>query len=237
MQKVFHPAKERGHANYGWLDANYSFSFANYYNPEKMGFGRLLVMNQDTIAPASGFETHSHKNMEIVTIVLSGTLEHKDSLGSVGQITPGEVQVMSAGTGVSHSEKNPSLDQATHLLQIWVLPEKNNVPPRYDQKDFSKNQKQNQMQTLVSFDERNGSMFLHQNALFEIGTFQQGKSILVELESPKHGVYIFVIDGKALIGENVLSKSDAMGIWDTSEVSIEIQEDCQILTIQVPVVE
>ena len=228
-------ADRRGHADHGWLKANHSFSFANYYNPERMHFGVLRVLNDDFIAPGMGFGTHPHENMEIITIPLEGDLEHKDSMGHAEVIKMGDVQVMSAGTGVYHSEYNANKDKAVKLFQIWLFPNKKNVEPRYDQitLDVSK-MDNNLMQILSPFKDDEG-VWIHQNAWFHMGKFDAGKSFKHQLNAPQgNGLYAMVVDGKYRVNGQELSQRDALGIWETAEVDFEVIEEGRILLMEVP---
>ena len=232
---IFHAADKRGHANHGWLDAHHSFSFASWYDPTKVHFGALRVLNDDIVNGGQGFGRHPHDNMEIITIVLDGTLEHKDSMGHAQQIVPNEVQVMSAGTGVTHSEYNPDPNKKVNLLQTWIFPEKENVKPRYDQKTFPAEDRVNQLQMLVSpIDNEDAGLKINQQAWIYRTTLEKGKSITHDLHSSGHGVYIFVIDGKVTIGDQVLNKRDALGISETSTIGISADEKSDVLIFEVP---
>ena len=232
---IFHAADKRGHAQHGWLDAHHSFSFANWYDPAKVHFGRLRVLNDDIIDGGMGFGKHPHDNMEIITIVLDGKLEHKDSMGHTEQIVPDEVQVMSAGSGVVHSEYNPDPDKKTNLLQTWIFPNKKNVPPRYDQKMFAADERINTLQPLVSpIDNEDAGLKIHQDAWIYRTTLESGKAITHNLHSKGHGAYIFVIGGKVNIGDQVLSKRDALGISDTDTFEIKASEKSDVLIFEVP---
>ena len=193
MKKVFHSAESRGHADHGWLNANYSFSFASYFNPQRSNFGALRVLNDDTISPGKGFGTHPHDNMEIITIPLKGDLEHKDSMGNIGVINEGEIQVMSAGTGVYHSEYNKNSDNFVNLLQLWVIPKKQDVEPRYDQLSIRKLKKKNSFYQVLSPYPDDDGMWIHQEAWFHLGDFEERTSIDYVLKKEGNGVYVFVI--------------------------------------------
>ncbi|WP_027136513.1 pirin family protein [Gaetbulibacter saemankumensis] len=237
MKTVVHRSDSRGFANHGWLQANHSFSFANYYNPEKVHFGALRVLNDDMIAPSMGFGTHPHDNMEIITIPLKGILKHRDSMHNEWQaVLPGEVQVMSAGTGVQHSEINGSNEDHLGLFQIWIFPNKQNVAPRYDQKSFGAEHRKNKLQTLVtSIDENHeGSLKIHQDAVLSRIDLDKGKSFNYKLKSENHGVYVMNIYGELLIDDRVLATRDAMGISETNSFEIEAKDDSSILFIEVP---
>ena len=234
MKKAFHAANTRGNANHGWLNANHSFSFANYHNPERMNFGALRVLNDDTIAPGMGFGTHPHENMEIITIPLEGDLEHKDSMGNIGVINEGEIQVMSAGTGVHHSEYNKNADQAVKVLQLWVFPKKQNVTPRYDQMSVRDLKKPNDFYQVLSPNSEDAGMWVHQDTWFHLGEFDVEKSLDYTLKKPGNGVYVFVIEGSFNVEEENLKKRDAIGIWDTETINFTAQSESKVLLVEVP---
>ncbi len=232
---IFHPANKRGHANHGWLDAHHSFSFAGWYDPSKIHFGALRVLNDDIVAGGKGFGTHPHDNMEIITIVLEGTLEHKDSMGHAQQIVPNEVQVMSAGTGVTHSEYNPDPKNRVNLLQTWIFPNKKDVKPCYDQKTFSAEARLNTLQPLVSpMDNTDPGLKIHQDAWIYRTTLEAGQSVTHQLHSPNHGAYIFNIDGAVNIEGQILNKRDAIGISDTPNFEITATSKSDVLIFEVP---
>ncbi len=231
----YYAADQRGHANHGWLNAKHSFSFAGYYDPEKIHFGVLRVLNDDIVQPGMGFGKHPHDNMEIITIVLDGALEHQDSMGHTQVIYPGEVQVMSAGTGVFHSEYNHSKQQPVNLLQSWIFPNQKDVEPRYDQVMFDEAGRTNRLQTLVSpMDSDDKGLKIHQDAWIYRTALDAGKSVSHQLHSQKHGVYLFVIDGKVTVNGQVLNRRDALGISDISEITIDAGEKSDILVYEVP---
>lgn len=236
MKKIFHPAESRGSANFGWLKANYSFSFANFSDPNKVQFGLLRVLNDDVVKGGMGFGTHPHKDMEIITIPLSGDLQHKDSLNHSATITAGEVQVMSAGTGVKHSEFNANSDRELHMLQLWIYPEKNLVEPRYDQKDFTGELVINKLTTIVSPKDKqiNGSLWIYQQAYLSLGDFEDSKSLEYQLKHENNGVYVFLIEGEATLDGQSLNKRDALGIWETKDFNMEFQQKSKVLLIEVP---
>jgi redox-sensitive bicupin YhaK (pirin superfamily) len=233
MKKIIHTADSRGFQDHGWLKAAHSFSFGNYYDPKRSHFGLLRVLNDDIVAPAMGFGTHGHDNMEIVTIPLKGSLAHKDSLGSEGLIEPGEVQIMSAGSGIRHSEFNGSKTENVNLLQIWVFPKERNIQPRYDQRRFD-NSGKNTFTTLVSPDPESGAMWINQDAFFSKGNFEEGKSISYKIKHPGNGAYVYIIEGEVKLAEETLGKRDAIGIFDTDEFEINVTKDSIILVIDVP---
>lgn len=235
MSTQLFKASERGTANFGWLNANYSFSFANYFNPQRIQFGMLRVLNDDTIAPAMGFGMHPHENMEIITIPLEGALKHIDSMGNEGTITYGEVQVMSAGTGVQHSEVNASTTEYLKLLQIWIFPDTENVTPRYDQKAFDLEKNINSFVNIVSPKDSNdgNALWVHQKTFFNLGIFETGKTSYKN-NFTDNNVYLFLIEGKILIDNQILSSKDAMGISNLKEFDIEILEKAKILILEIP---
>ncbi|WP_417856686.1 pirin family protein [Xanthomarina gelatinilytica] len=237
MKTVLHKAEDRGYANHGWLQANHSFSFAGYFNKDKIQFGALRVLNDDIIAPKMGFGTHPHDNMEIVTIPLSGVLKHRDSMHqNWQQVLPGEVQVMSAGTGVQHSEINGSDDTHLSLFQIWIMPNKQHVEPRYDQKSFHKEDRHNKLQTLVtSIDENHeGSLKIHQDAIISRIDLDKGKTYEYTLKSDNHGVYLMTVFGQVSIADITLGTRDALGVSNAVGFSIDAMEGSSLLFIEVP---
>ena len=234
MNTVLHKANTRGVANHGWLQAQHSFSFANYYNPERMHFGVLRVLNDDKIAPSKGFGTHPHNNMEIISIPLAGALEHKDSMGNGAVVQYGDVQVMSAGTGIQHSEYNANDDQEMNLLQIWVFPNKRNVTPRYDQISIKDIQKENEFYQVLSPNPNDQGVWIHQDAWFHLGKFDQEVVSDYKIHKQGNGVYAFVIDGTAEIAGQALNKRDGFGIWDTDTFEVKSSKDSQILLMEVP---
>lgn len=235
MNIEIHKASERGRADYGWLKTNYSFSFANYYNSKKMHFGLLRVLNDDIIAGGNGFDAHPHQDMEIITIPLEGQLRHGDNMGNEGVITAGEVQVMSAGTGVYHSEHNASADEELRLFQIWIFTDRKGHKPRYDQKQFMPEGRQNSWQLLVSPDGRNESLLIHQDAFISQAEVTEPGMIDYELKSPGNGVFIMVVEGSARIEDNLLGRRDAIGLSEfRSPLEIMVQERSLIMAIEVP---
>ena len=234
MNKVYHSAETRGYADHGWLNANHSFSFASYYDPNRMNFGALRVLNDDTISPGKGFGKHSHDNMEIITIPLKGDLEHKDSLGNIGAINEGEIQVMSAGTGIYHSEYNKNSDKFINLLQLWVMPKKQDVKPRYDQRSFKGLKKKNSVYQVLSPYPEDEGMWIHQDAWIHLGDFEEVTSVDYMLKKKGNGVYIFVIEGIFKVANEKLEKRDALGVWNTESITFEAQSKSQVLLIEVP---
>ena len=234
MKKTFHASGTRGEANHGWLNAKHSFSFAQFFNPERIQFGALRVLNDDVIAPAMGFGTHPHNNMEIITIPLEGALEHKDSMDNIGVVAADEIQVMSAGTGVTHSEYNKNKDQPLNLLQLWVLPNKQNVTPRYDQKNITSLKKTNALYPIITPNPESDSMWIHQDAWFHLGDFDQKTTVPYSLHKKGNGVYAFMIEGAASIEGESLGKRDALGLWETESFLITAKENSRILLIEIP---
>ena len=229
-------ANSRGKADYGWLKANFSFSFGNYYNPKSTQFGMLRVLNDDTIAGGTGFGTHPHANMEIITIPLEGGLKHRDSMGNEGIIRFGEVQVMSAGTGIQHSEMNASQKEQAKTLQLWVFPDKEDVTPRYDQKSFDI---ENQINTFVNIvspkDKNNGNaLWVYQQTFFNLGIFEKDTTITYKVNIPQNGVYLFLIEGEIEVDNQALKARDAMGIIDFEQFDIKINSKSKILLVEVP---
>lgn len=234
MKKVLHPANERGYNDIGWLKANFSFSFAGYYDPDKVHFGALRVLNDDYIAPAMGFGLHPHDNMEIITIVSKGALEHKDSMGNVGIIKAGEVQIMSAGTGIRHSEYNPSNTEETNSFQIWLFPKEHNIKPRYDQKSFTSAMVQNELTTLIDAEKADDTLWINQDARLSMGKFDADKQFDYKIKYPGNGAYVFIIDGDVEIDGTTLNRRDAIGISDTDSFGIAVKNEATILIIEVP---
>jgi redox-sensitive bicupin YhaK (pirin superfamily) len=234
MKHILYPANERGTNDIGWLKANFSFSFGPYYNPDKVHFGALRVLNDDIIAAGTGFGSHPHDNMEIITIPLEGALEHKDSMGNIGVIHAGEVQVMSAGTGITHSEYNHSKTEAANTLQIWLFPKENDIEPRYDQKSFKDVLTVNQLTTLISPEKTNDTLWINQDATFSIGDFEAGQQLNYAIKTPGNGAYIFIIEGAAKINGQVLNKRDAIGVYDTNLLIIETEAFTRLLIMDIP---
>ena len=234
MKKIFHSSQTRGEANHGWLQARHSFSFANYFNPERIQFGALRVLNDDIVAPGKGFGTHPHDNMEIITIPLEGALEHKDSMDNIGVIEADEIQVMSAGTGVYHSEYNKNSDRSVNLLQLWVFPNQKNVTPRYDQKSIKEFKKTNTLYPIITPNSEGATLWIHQDAWFYLGDFNQETTVSYPLNKEGNGVYIFIIEGTAETEGQRLQKRDALGVWETNSISIIAKENTRILIIEVP---
>lgn len=233
MKSIIHRNEERGFADHGWLKAFHSFSFSNWDNPDKVQFGKLRVLNDDIILPGEGFGKHPHENMEIVTIPLEGILTHKDSMGNEEIIEPNEVQVMSAGTGIYHSEYNASDKNHLNLLQIWIFPDKNGHTPRYNQIKFDADKWKNKIYTIVAPIESKKSLWLNQNAYISRCNLHENRSVDFNMNDKSNGVYIFVISGNIIINEKVLSRRDAMGLWETEAVNITTNEYSELLFIEV----
>jgi quercetin 2,3-dioxygenase len=231
---VLHKAETRGHANHGWLDSHHSFSFASYYNPERMHFGVLRVLNDDRVDPGMGFGTHPHDNMEIISIPLEGDLEHKDSMGNTTVIRKGDIQVMSAGTGIYHSEYNKNQDQLTKFLQIWVFPNKKNVTPRYDQVTLNVADRHNTLQQILSPNADDEGVWIHQDAWFHLAQFDQGFSADYRLKKEGNGVYAFVLRGDVAINGHALNTRDGLGIWDVDTLNIKASSEAEFLLMEVP---
>jgi len=234
MKTVLHKADTRGHANHGWLNSHHSFSFANYYNPERVHFGKLRVLNDDTVAPGRGFGTHPHDNMEIISIPMSGDLEHKDSMGTAAVIKEGEIQVMSAGTGVFHSEYNKNSDKEVKFLQIWIFPDQKNVTPRYDQIQIADLIEPNAFSQILSPNQEDQGVWIHQNAWFHMGSFDKGTETSYEIKGAGNGVYAFVLEGSAEIEGQSLTKRDGLGVWETDNLTVKADAGAKVLLMEVP---
>ena len=234
MKITIHKSQDRGHVNHGWLDSYHSFSFGEYYDPNKMGFGKLRVINDDFIAAGSGFGKHPHKNMEIITIMLSGILKHQDSMNNSALIRAGEIQVMSAGTGVFHSEFNGSDYDSINLLQIWVEPNKLDVEPRYDQKTIKNLAKKNELYQILSPNKDGNGVWIYQDAYFYLGEFEEEKEISYQLKNKDHGLYIFVIEGELSLKNQALFKRDAAEIYGEEIINFTAKKDSKVLLIEIP---
>ena len=232
---LIHKAGTRGDANHGWLHSRHTFSFANYYNPERMHFGVLRVLNDDFVAPGMGFGTHPHDNMEIISIPLEGDLEHKDSMGNVSVIKNGDIQVLSAGTGITHSEYNKNKEQAVKFLQIWVFPNKKDVKPRYDQITLNIEDRKNKFQQILSPNTADEGVWINQDAWFHLGKFDKDVEIDYSVKKAGNGVYIFVLKGDVNIEGNELNERDGFGIWDVTKFNLKaISQDAEVLLMEVP---
>ena len=212
MQGLFISGNDRGKTDLGWLQGSHSFSFSDYYDPDRMGFADLRVINEDVISPGKGFDTHPHKNMEIVTYVISGGLKHKDTLGNEALIGPGEVQRMSAGSGIFHSEYNASSDLSTHLLQIWLLPDENDIQPGYEQKDFSKSFEERDLTLVVSQTGRDGSLSIHQDVDLHVGKFERDSRVMFQAKADSRRIWLQMIEGGMEIGDKKLVAGDGFGM-------------------------
>ncbi|MBC7886524.1 MAG: pirin family protein [Ferruginibacter sp.] len=234
MTTILHKAAERGSADYGWLKPNFYFSFGQYHNPQKVHFGLLRVLNDDFIAGGGKFDTHPHDNMEIVTIPFTGALKHKDSTGGEGIIKAGDIQIMSAGTGVQHSEANASSTEPVTLFQIWVFPKERNITPRYDQRNFDITGRIDQWQIVVSPKEKDDALWINQDARFSLTKLTAGKSLSYNNAFAGNGVFLVVINGTVKVNEIILNKRDALGISGTDSFNIECSEDAELLAVEVP---
>ena len=234
MKSILHKANTRGHADHGWLKTYHTFSFANYYDPARVHFGALRVLNDDIVQGGTGFGMHSHDNMEIVTIMLQGAVEHRDNSGGHGIIKFGEVQIMSAGSGISHSEFNASKTERLNLLQIWVFPNVRNIKPSYGQKTFNPADRVNKLQLIVSPAQNNGTLFMNQNAWFSIGTLKKNFTGEYKIMQAGNGVYAFVIEGDVTINNQGLNRRDGLGIWETDMLMISAVTNSEVLLMDVP---
>jgi len=235
-QTTLHKAETRGHASHGWLNSYHTFSFANYYNPERMHFGALRVLNDDTVDAGMGFGTHPHDNMEIISIPLEGDLEHKDSMNNVAVIKNGDIQVMSAGTGIYHSEYNKDRAHRVKFLQIWVYPNKKNVEPRYDQVTLKAEDRHNKLQQILSPNADDEGVWIYQNAWFHLGQFDKGVSTTYNVKAKGNGVYVFVLSGDVKVNDQLLNTRDGYGIWDTDSFTITAESDAEFLLMEVPMI-
>jgi quercetin 2,3-dioxygenase len=231
---VLHKANARGHADHGWLNAYHSFSFASFFDPNKVQFGVLRVLNDDTIAPGMGFGTHPHDNMEIITIPLEGDLAHKDSMGNTATIKSGDIQVMSAGTGIQHSEFNPNKDQQTKLLQIWLFPNQKDVTPRYQQITLNPKDRTNKLQQILSPNPQDDGVWIHQNAWFHLGKFDAGFTTTYQIKKEGNGLYFFNLKGEVIVNNQELSARDALCITNFKSVDIKAYTDAEFLVMEIP---
>jgi redox-sensitive bicupin YhaK (pirin superfamily) len=231
---ILHKANTRGHANHEWLDSHHTFSFANYHDPKRMNFGVLRVLNDDVVDGGMGFGTHPHNNMEIISIPLEGDLQHKDSMGNVAVISQGDVQVLSAGTGISHSEQNKNKDRAVRFLQIWVLPKKQNVTPRYDQISIGDLEKKNELYRVLSPDPEDSGVWIHQDAWFFMGNLEEGISKDYTIHKAGNGVYIFVLEGDVTVDGQALNRRDGFGVWEVDSIQLKADTNTKVLLMEVP---
>jgi quercetin 2,3-dioxygenase len=234
MKTILHKANTRGHANHGWLDSWHTFSFGGYYDPNRIHFGALRVLNDDTVAPGMGFGRHPHDNMEIISIPLEGDLEHEDNTGTKQVIRKDDVQVMSAGTGIQHSEKNKNDDQQVKFLQIWIFPKERNVKPRYDQKTFSEEEKKNKLLTIISPVGQKEGVTIHQDAWFSLTNLDKDKELTYRLKNKENGVYAFLFEGDVTINDIVLNRRDGLGLSETEELKIKANNNAELLLMEVP---
>ena len=234
MKYILHKAGSRGLAEHGWLTSRHTFSFADYYNADRVHFGELRVLNDDIVQPGKGFGMHPHDNMEIVTIPITGSLEHKDSMGTGSIIKTGDIQIMSAGTGVMHSEFNPSSEELVNFLQIWVFPEKSNIQPRYDQKTYDLQKRNNHFQDLISPEQDDKTLWINQKAWFSMAKPDEGTALKYEMKDKNNGIYLFVIEGSLEIDQLTLDRRDGVGIWDLSSLEIKATKNSEILVMEIP---
>jgi len=234
MKKIIHKADTRGFFDYGWLKTSHTFSFSSYYDPERVNFGMLRVLNDDFVAAGEGFGTHPHNDMEIVTIPLDGALAHKDSTGSEGVIYPDEVQIMSAGTGIRHSEFNHLQDGTSNFLQLWIFPDKKGHQPRYNQNYFDPAERKNKFQFIVTPEKKDGNLWLNQDAFLSRIDLDKSNSVTYKIHTKGNGVYLFLIEGEIVVAGETLSKRDGIGIYEADEFSITASKDSQILLIEIP---
>jgi redox-sensitive bicupin YhaK (pirin superfamily) len=234
MKAILHKANSRGHADHGWLNAYHSFSFASWYNPERIQFGMLRVLNDDTVAAGMGFGTHPHDNMEIITIPLEGDLAHKDSMGNASTIKSGDIQVMSAGTGIQHSEFNPNHDQHTKLFQIWLFPKYHNVTPRYQQITLVKTEQKNNFAQILSPNPEDSGVWIHQDAWFHLADFDKDFSKTYEIKKEGNGMYVFVISGTITVNGQELETRDGFGIWNFKNLEFTATTDAKFLLMEIP---
>ena len=234
MKKIIHKADSRGYFDYGWLKTYHTFSFSSYYDPDRVNFGMLRVLNDDTIEGGQGFGTHPHNDMEIVTIPLEGALAHKDSTGGEGVIYPDEIQIMTAGTGIRHSEFNHLNDGTTKILQLWIFPDKKGHKPRYNQKFFNSDERKNKLQFIVTPEKKEENLWLNQDAYFALIDLEKNKSTNYDIHTISNGVYLFVIEGEISVGDESLFNRDGIGIWEAESFTVTAKENSRLLFIEVP---
>ncbi len=235
MKINIHKSDSRGIANHGWLNSRHTYSFANYHNTHRMGFGKLRVINDDIVEPSMGFGSHPHDNMEIISIPLRGSLRHEDSMGNQHIIESGEVQIISAGTGITHSEYNNSVVDQVNFIQIWILPKKKNIEPRYDQKRFNVEKRRNQFQIIVSPDGEEESMSINQDVYFSLIDLDADRSISYQLRNSNNGIYIFMISGSVMLDDQCLEERDGVEVSNTSSVNLVARTSAQLLWIETPI--
>ncbi|WP_299555009.1 pirin family protein [Seonamhaeicola sp.] len=238
MKTIIHKAETRGFADHGWLKSHHTFSFAGYQDPERMNFGMLRVLNDDVVQPGMGFGTHPHQNMEIISIPLKGALSHKDSMGNKRAIEVGEVQVMSAGTGLTHSEFNDSRTEEVNFLQLWIIPEKTGVDPNYEQRKFDSENKKNKLQTIVAPKDKleGDALPISQQAYIYRTTLDAGNSVSLAQKDSNNGFYVFAVDGNLEVSKNIIESRDAIGVWDTDSIEILANAHAEVIIIEVPMV-
>ncbi|MDO6491649.1 MULTISPECIES: pirin family protein [unclassified Cellulophaga] len=234
MKTILHKADTRGHANHGWLNSYHTFSFANYQDTERMNFGALRVLNDDTVTEGRGFGTHPHKNMEIISIPLMGDLQHQDNMGNSTVIKEGDIQVMSAGTGVMHSEHNKNLDKAVQFLQIWIIPNTENVNPRYDQISTADLHKPNKLYQILSPNKEDAGVWIYQDVWFNLGDFTNDTTTTYTINKKGNGIYAFVLEGDIEIENQQLNKRDGFGLWETDSITINASKNSKLLLMEVP---
>lgn len=234
MKTVIHRSESRGHSNYGWLDTKNTFSFSDYYNPERIHFGALRVLNDDIIAGGNGFDTHPHDNMEIISVPVYGAMEHRDSMGNTHVISENEIQNMSAGSGITHSEYNHDPENELNFLQIWIFPRLKNIEPLYEQKIFSHDERENKFQLIVSPDKNSGALWINQDAWLSLANPDQDNELTYKIHKAGNGVYVFVIAGEIVVDSAVLKNRDGIGIWDCGQFEIKAIQDSKLLLIEVP---
>lgn len=234
VNTILHKANTRGDANHGWLHSRHTFSFADYYDPDRVHFGVLRVLNDDTVEAGMGFGTHPHDNMEIISIPLEGDLEHKDSMGNISVIKHCDVQVMSAGTGITHSEYNKNRDKRVKFLQIWVIPNKQNVTPRYDQVTLNVADRHNKFQQILSPNPDDEGVWIYQNSWFHLAHFDKGFSADYDIKAKENGVYIFDLSGDITVNDQKLTSRDGFGIWDVERFSVKADSEAEFLLMEVP---
>jgi quercetin 2,3-dioxygenase len=234
MTKTIHKASSRGNANHGWLNSFHTFSFANYHDSARMNFGLLRVLNDDVVAPGMGFGSHPHQNMEIISIPLSGALHHRDNTGRDKIISSGDVQIMSAGSGITHSEMNASSKEQVNFLQLWIFPKLENIQPRYEQKTFAAEDRINKFQTVVSPEENASSVWINQDAYLSLADISKDKTIAYSKKLKSNGVYFFVLDGSITVLDELLEKRDALGLTDVDSIELTAAKDSKVLVIEVP---
>ncbi|MEP0213855.1 MAG: pirin family protein [Cellulophaga sp.] len=236
MKTILHKADTRGHANHGWLNSYHTFSFANYQDAERMNFGALRVLNDDTVTEGRGFGTHPHKNMEIISIPLMGDLQHQDNMGNSTVIKEGDIQVMSAGTGVMHSEHNKNLDKAVQFLQIWIIPNTENVNPRYDQISTADLHKPNKLYQILSPNKEDAGVWIYQDVWFNLGDFTNDTTTTYTINKKGNGIYAFVLEGDIEIENQQLNKRDGFGLWETDSITINASKNSKLLLMEVPMI-